>query len=319
MRALGRLADSSALHVEVIAGGANPHYDQLTELAESLGGRFHLVRNAADMPQRIAEADLAITAGGSTCWEMAYLGLPNVVIVLADNQRACAAGLDAQGCSVSLGWHEDCDEARIAEAFANLADDPKRRADMSRAGMELVDGEGASRTVTHMDAGNRDRLRLRPVREDDCRQVWEWSNDKAMRENSFHSKLISWEEHCRWFAHHVHSEDSWLYICENCHGTPVGMVRFHRLEQEPEACDLSIVVDPLRRGEGIGSEILLMGQQALLASSDIRRVYAWVLDQNTTSQRLFENVGYRLQQTAERMEKQARLYVFENGLTRRQT
>lgn len=146
MRALASLG-ASELAVDVIAGGANPHYDQLAELAQSLPGRFDLVRNATDMPQRIARADLAVTAGGSTCWEMAYLGLPNVVVVLADNQRACAAALDAQGCSVNLGWHEDCDEARIAEASADLVGDPKRRAEMSHAGMGLVDGEGVERVT----------------------------------------------------------------------------------------------------------------------------------------------------------------------------
>ena len=52
-------------------------------------------------------AELAITAAGSTCWELACLGVPAVTIVTAENQRGIAASLSHAGITQDAGWHED--------------------------------------------------------------------------------------------------------------------------------------------------------------------------------------------------------------------
>ncbi|MFN9054465.1 MAG: glycosyltransferase, partial [Pseudanabaena sp.] len=50
-------------------------------------------------------AEIMIAAGGSTNWELAFMGLPSIVITIADNQKAIAAELDRQGAIINLGWH----------------------------------------------------------------------------------------------------------------------------------------------------------------------------------------------------------------------
>ena len=59
------------------------------------------------MPQLFKWADISISAGGSTCMEMAFMGLPMVTIVLADNQSAIAEGFQSAGASLNLGWFEN--------------------------------------------------------------------------------------------------------------------------------------------------------------------------------------------------------------------
>jgi spore coat polysaccharide biosynthesis predicted glycosyltransferase SpsG len=98
-------------------------------------------------------ADLAVTAAGSTCWELAYLGVPMITIVAAENQRGIADGLATRGAAVNLGWHGEVTLASIAAAIASLADDHRKRASMRRAARELVDGCGADRVVAAL-AGN---------------------------------------------------------------------------------------------------------------------------------------------------------------------
>ena len=90
---------------------------------------------------------MALSASGSTCWELAFMGVPTVIIVTADNQRAIAERLDAAGVAESLGWHADVEELEIADACAALRGNHARRREMSEKGRLLVDGRGAERAA----------------------------------------------------------------------------------------------------------------------------------------------------------------------------
>ena len=149
VRALARV--EQPLDVQVIAGAGNPHLAALERAAAALDS-VDLVVDVRDMPRRMAWADLAVTAAGSTSWELARVGTPQIAIVLADNQRPIARGLADAGLAVSLGWHADVADDRIADAVAALVGDAGRREELSRRGRELVDGRGASRVLAAMGA-----------------------------------------------------------------------------------------------------------------------------------------------------------------------
>jgi UDP-2,4-diacetamido-2,4,6-trideoxy-beta-L-altropyranose hydrolase len=166
-----RRAGVEGLELVVVVGGGNPHYAELAvEVAGmgSVGGTgavtaplrpsARLERNATNMPELMAWADVAVSAGGSTCWELVFLGLPAVLLVLAENQRPIAAGLAAAGAAVDAGWHGDLSEEELARRIAELAGDGPARARMAQAGQALVDGRGAERVVRSiLDFGPRVR------------------------------------------------------------------------------------------------------------------------------------------------------------------
>jgi UDP-2,4-diacetamido-2,4,6-trideoxy-beta-L-altropyranose hydrolase len=150
IRAL-RLLDDPALEAVVVAGGANPHLRALEEAARGARFPIRLVRDVPEMPALMTWADLAVSAGGTTCWEMACLGLPHLVLVLADHQKAIAAGLDRAGSVVSLGEARSCSAEEIAGRLRSLGEDARARDAMSRRGRELVDGQGALRVARELD------------------------------------------------------------------------------------------------------------------------------------------------------------------------
>ncbi len=96
----------------------------------------------------VAWADVVVSGAGSTCWEILFMGLPSVVLTLAENQRQIADCLVEQGVAVSLGWYRDVSVEAVAEAIEGLLDDPARRWAMSDAGRVLVDGRGAERLLS---------------------------------------------------------------------------------------------------------------------------------------------------------------------------
>lgn len=110
-------------------------------------GRLTLTGNASSMAELMAWADLAISGGGATCWELACMGVPNIIMVLADNQRPMGEGLSQAGVSVNLGWYDNVRAVDIVAALERLMPDPQARRAMSEAGRSLVDGRGVDRVV----------------------------------------------------------------------------------------------------------------------------------------------------------------------------
>ena len=146
IQALQRMAVDD-LEVTVIVGVSNPHFHTLQAAAHDLPCTVHLRQNVQNMPEMMAWADVAVSAGGSTCWELAFMELPNVILVVAENQRGIAAGLDKAGAALNLGWYTEVTSGQMAGALLALLSDYDLRLRMSRLGRELVDGLGIQRVI----------------------------------------------------------------------------------------------------------------------------------------------------------------------------
>jgi len=146
IRALS-LVDVPNLEAVVVVGGGNPNYERLLEATTDVPYQLRLERNTPHMPELMACADVAISAGGSTCWELACMGLPHLMLVLAENQRPIAEALAREDRDLNLGWFHECTEERIAQRVYALMNDQRRRTKLSQSGQKLIDGLGARRTA----------------------------------------------------------------------------------------------------------------------------------------------------------------------------
>jgi UDP-2,4-diacetamido-2,4,6-trideoxy-beta-L-altropyranose hydrolase len=148
--ALAALAAVDDIEALVIVGGSNPRRAQIEGAARALGERVTVVTAVDDMPARMAWAELVVTAGGSTCWELMYMGVPALVVALADNQVEVARAVAQHGAGIDLGRSATVDAARLGAAIAALARDSRARHAMAHAGQALVDGRGAERVTDAM-------------------------------------------------------------------------------------------------------------------------------------------------------------------------
>lgn len=152
LQALKRL-NLPELQVTAIAGAGNPHLESLKKTAENSPFAIEVLTNVQEMPVLISVSDIAISAGGSTCWELAFLGLPSLVIVMAENQTQVASKLAELGIAKNLGWHESVSEIDIVNDTLALIENAAERQKMSDLGQRLVDGKGTSRVIERMRAG----------------------------------------------------------------------------------------------------------------------------------------------------------------------
>lgn len=140
----------SGLEAKVVVGGSNPHLPSLRQASEAASGGetcVELVLNASDMPALMQWADMAVAAGGSTSWELAFTGLPSLFIIIADNQEENARELERRGFGLCLGRHSEFDAGTFRKALDHLAGDSALRANFAASGRDMVDGLGAARVA----------------------------------------------------------------------------------------------------------------------------------------------------------------------------
>jgi len=283
--------DIPGLEVKVVAGTMNPHIDSLTAATEKCKTHINLVRYAKNMPELIAWADVAIASSGTTVWELLYLGIPSLFLVLADNQRGIAEGLQSRGLGINLGWADDVTVESISGAIKSLLKDADLRAKMSEKARKEVDGVGAARVVAAIKAGGRYGLRLRAVTEDDCRLVWQWANDPVVRAASFNPEPILWEDHQRWFKGRLSDPACYYYLAVDNEDNAVGQIRFDTAGDKAEI-NVSVAAD--FRGRGYGAECIRVASQRLFQEAAVSRIYAHIKPENQASISAFKEAGYRM-------------------------
>ena len=111
----------SDLEVHLIVGPANPRFEALRQIREQLGIACELVVDPPNMASEMIRSDLAVTAAGSTCWELAVLGVPALlVIVTAENQARFGSRPGSLWCGNPIGLgSRDCTRfANVRNEFA---------------------------------------------------------------------------------------------------------------------------------------------------------------------------------------------------------
>jgi UDP-2,4-diacetamido-2,4,6-trideoxy-beta-L-altropyranose hydrolase len=151
----------SVLDVRIVVGAANAEAARIEDAAAdpALGGRVGVERAVDDMPALMAWADLAVTSGGTTVWELARLGCPALVVETVPVERLLVGGLRAVGLFGHLGPEAELDAQTLADEIASKAEDVAWRTTMSERGMALVDGAGARRVADALAGLDRDERR----------------------------------------------------------------------------------------------------------------------------------------------------------------
>ena len=112
-------------------------------------------------PERVAPyfvgARIAVCGGGGTALEFAYLGVPTIIVAVAENQIANALALEKAGAARYLGLWTDISEEDIRAAIEALVSDADKRASMSANGKSLVDGKFSDRMIAVISTAWRGR------------------------------------------------------------------------------------------------------------------------------------------------------------------
>ena len=280
------------LEIKVVVGPLNPHLAELQEAMASLSSRFYLETSVPDIAPLMAWADLAVAAGGTTSWELAFMKVPALIFILADNQAAAAKALDEFGTARCLGHPGDLNREELASAISHLVHDREARQRMNKRSEVLIDGRGVERVLKVMLRGaSEEALRLRAASQEDVLLLWQWANDPVTRRNSSAPEPISWAVHEAWYAEKIASPDTRFWILE-CRHVPVGQIRYDRTDADTAQINFSIA--PAYRGRSLGTQLLRLTEDLAGQELGVRAVEGITFVENRASNHAFVKAGFEV-------------------------
>lgn len=276
-----------------------------------------------EMLNLMLKADICISGGGQTIYELARIGVPTIGICFAENQRWNLDDCKARGLIEYIGWRNDKKLLfRLEKSIDKLVlyKERVRRTKMARS---LIDGKGAERVVnTIMHKGinlNNEKgfikknfnPRLRHAQEDDCYDLWIWRNHPEARKWSFNKEEIEYKRHKEWFAKKMKDRKTKIYIAENRKGDKVGQVRFETRGED--LAYININLNPRFFGKGLGNKIIKVATEVFKgANPDVKEVVAEIVDRNILSKKAFQKAGYVFSHNTFKQGKKTVVYKFKS-------
>ena len=141
---------------------------------------------------------------------------------------------------------------------------------------------------------NKDKISIVRADSSHLRLIWEWRNDPQTIYMSRNAQPISLDLHSKWFHNVISEELSYIYVLI-WNNVPVGMARFDLLENNINACEISINLGPDFRNQGLSKILLSMSINKF--KNDIKEkmvIYAEIKKENMQSIQLFSKYGFSL-------------------------
>lgn len=135
--------------ISVVMGESAPWLDDVRKQALVMPWPTRVFVGITDMAKLMADCDLAIGAAGATSWERCCLGLPSVLLVLAENQLKVASGLKKVGAAALIATHKPW-ESQFEALLSQLLVDQNMLSTMSVASAGIVNGMGAHLVISQM-------------------------------------------------------------------------------------------------------------------------------------------------------------------------
>jgi len=134
--------------VDFVIGGKKDNREKIRSFLSTCERlKFYFIENQMDLSPYMARADFAVTAAGSTVFELAYLGVPQIVLVIDKNQEITGQKINEIGLSTCLGDIKNLDTHVFEKTFLSFLDDDHMKQSMSKQAQSLIDGRGAKRVA----------------------------------------------------------------------------------------------------------------------------------------------------------------------------
>jgi len=135
--------------VTIVMGAKAPWLSKVQEQAATLPWRNEVLIGINDMAHRMAISDLAIGAAGSTAWERCSLGLPALMMVLAENQSEVASQLEKIKAALIMTLDDSFPE-KLASGIRLLLEDSEYLRELSFNASLVTDGDGVAKVINKL-------------------------------------------------------------------------------------------------------------------------------------------------------------------------
>jgi len=242
-------------------------------------------------------SDIAVTAGGQTVLELLKLGIPTIAVVVADNQKLQIKGFLEKGAIFYAGdWKNKNLMNEIVKSLKKLENFNIRKKN-SIVGKKLIDGKGANRIfkiiLNWLIKKKTIKTVVRKVGIKDIRAILNISNQPEVRKSSFNSKLITLEQHKKWFYSKINDQNHLFFVAE-FNKKVIGQIRLEMNNNNNNNSLISISVSNKYRKKRIGLNMFkYMIKYIKSRKLGIKSITAEIKKENTDSINFFRSIGFR--------------------------
>lgn len=145
----GRIGND--IELIAIVGAAYKHSEAIKNIINKKSGKIKFYCDPVHFADIVFSSDIVICAGGVTCMEVLYMGIPAIVTIIACNQIKGVNSFAEKGVIINLGKYSKLSENNIYKAACNLLHNKEMRKSMSFKAKKLIDGKGVSRIIKEME------------------------------------------------------------------------------------------------------------------------------------------------------------------------
>lgn len=277
------------IETDIVVGQNSIQLEKLKQLCASIA-HFNLHIQTTNIAKLMAGADLAIAAGGSSTWERCCLGLPTIVVAIADNQVELSETLAEKEMCFYAGFHND---KAISESLIKLMNYCINNSDVlkrcSKKIMALSDGRGKEEVWKMLQT---DQYSFRFVEKNDCNLMFNWRNADNVRLMLFHSDKTPYENHVTWFNKMLIDEDRKYFIFE-INKAPVGIVNFSNFNKEDKSAEWGFYIGKTELPKGTGTRMCELGVDLAKNYLNLKNIYALILVTNAKSISIHEKLLFK--------------------------
>ncbi|OLS21887.1 MAG: UDP-2,4-diacetamido-2,4,6-trideoxy-beta-L-altropyranose hydrolase [Candidatus Heimdallarchaeota archaeon LC_3] len=147
---------SFAFKVKIVVGPVNIHYQEINDLVKnsnvSSNHNFDLITGNFNLSDLMNWSDIAITASGTTIWELAFMGVSFLYLKVEENQEVIVNELKKNNLGLYLGDGSNIVIEDVSKQINNLTKNYEIRKMFSQTGQALIDGKGKKRILENLKA-----------------------------------------------------------------------------------------------------------------------------------------------------------------------
>jgi UDP-2,4-diacetamido-2,4,6-trideoxy-beta-L-altropyranose hydrolase len=283
LKATQALLNNAAIKkINVVIGAAYQHA-RIKEL-ENKHGQLNVFQNLSEreLLNVMEDSDLAIAPASTILYELCCVKMLILSGYYVDNQKNIYKGCLESGCIIDGGNFENYNVADFEDQINQVLaiKDPQP---YIAAQAKVFDPQIKDRLLSLLS-----EIKYRKANASDMLLLYNWSNEKATRANSYHSEPIPLETHQKWFERKISDDKTLIYIAE-VDNKPAGTVRY---EIGEETTTVGIIVSEEYRGKGL-APVFLKDTLTLYFKEHHLPVVAYIKVENESSKRSFEKANYK--------------------------
>lgn len=237
-------------HVDIVTGSAYSGDAELRETSAN-SSKISYQHNVSNMAALISQARLAVCAAGGTIFELMSLGVPAILVVVADNQLNAANEQEALGWCKVFDARNGIDPRLLLAEAEHLWQDSSKLKTMQKIALSKNIVGGALRVAQAIKEYRQEKIkplcsyinayniRLREVQYSDLECIRHWRNDPDIKKMMFSQNDISASEQIAWFRK-ISADQMQQHFVIEYKSHAIGVINLKSLDGKPLHESLSI-------------------------------------------------------------------------------